>query len=390
MSQSDRPAVSIVRAVDCHSAEALLDPLKEACDLIGGLESLIMAGDTVLLKPNLVRPAHYTTGITTNPHLVEAAAILCRRAGAKRLVIADGACVGASTIEAFEQTGLTAVAERQRCELIDLANAPFEYVANPLAKKMKRIRIPKALLEANVVVNMPVMKTHDALEVSLGLKNMKGMLQTDDKKRFHKWGLVQSIIDLNHIVLPELTIMDGTIAMEGVGPTAGDPVNLGLILASKDTVAVDTVACEIMGFTLDEVGYVRKAGEAGLGCADLDAIEIEGMAVQDARRPFKRSEIDSELLAEYGIELYACDACSGCANAVQNFICHMAKQGKMEALRDTILLYGQSVEELPVEATAGKRVIRLGSCTRKLVGYEHYYPGCPPFLFAMLDELGIA
>lgn len=348
-----------------------------------------MAGDTVMLKPNLVCPADYRTGIVTNPHLVEAAAMLCHKAGAKRIIIADGACVGVSTEEAFEVVGLRDVAARQKCELVDLANAPFEHAMNPLGKKMKRIRIPRVFLESNVVINMPVMKTHDALDISLGLKNMKGLLQTDDKKRFHKWGLVQSIIDLNQLAKPELTIMDGTIAMEGLGPTAGEPVNLGLILASKDVVAIDTVAREIMGFSGDEAAYIGLAGEAGIGCADLSEITIEGIPLDQARHPFKRAQLEPAVLAEFGIDLYADDACSGCANAVQNFLGHMMKQGQLEELRDTVLVYGQSVRELPVERVQGKRVIRLGSCTRKLSAYENYYPGCPPYLFAMLADMGL-
>ena len=199
MPQSDTPVVSIVRCDAYHSADAILEHVRQACDLVGGLESLIMPGDTVLLKPNLVQPYPYETGTTTNPHLVEALVRLCREKGARRVVIADGSCVGADTWKAFENCGLVEVAERTGAELVDFTKSEFQYVVNPLAKKMKRIRIPKDFIESNVVIDLPVMKTHDSLEVSLGLKNMKGLLQTSDNKRFHKWGLAQSIVDLNHI-----------------------------------------------------------------------------------------------------------------------------------------------------------------------------------------------
>ncbi len=390
MSQSDQPTVSVVRCGEVHDASALLEPVREAFDLIGGLESVIMAGDTVLLKPNLVSPVNYENGAVTNPHLVEAVAILCEEAGARHVVIGDGACVGASTEEAFDVTGLRDMAARHGYELVDFTHAPFQYVVNPLAKKMRRIRLPQAFLEANVVIDMPVMKTHDVLEVSLGVKNMKGLLQTDDKKRFHKWGLVQSVVDLIQIAKPDITLVDGTIGMEGSGPTWGEPVGLGLLLASKDVVAADTVAAEIMGYTLDEADYIRQAAMAGVGCCDMDQIQVLGLPVDEVRHPFRRSSIDPALLDELGIELYPMDACSGCANAVQNFLIFLANHGRLEEMRDTILLYGQSVEELPPEATEGKRVIRIGSCTRSLIGYGHYFPGCPPFLYPMLKELGLA
>ena len=389
MPQSDSPVVSIVRCDAYDSVEAILEHARSACDLIGGLESLIMPGDTVLLKPNLVQPYPYETGTTTNPHLVEAIALLCREKGARRIVIGDGSCVGADTRKAFEDCGFTGIANRIGAELVDFANSEFQYVVNPLAKKMKRIRIPLAFIESDVVIDLPVMKTHDSLEVSLGLKNMKGLLQTADKKRFHKWGLAHSIVDLNHIARPDLTIIDGTVGMEGAGPTSGEPVNLGLLLASKDVVAADRVALEVMGFSLDEVPYIRMAAESGIGCADLNEIEIEGLAIDEARHPFKRNSIDPDLLTEMGIEFVACDACSGCANALASFMGMLNRRDALETMRNTVFLYGQNVRELPEERTRGKRVIRMGSCTRKLIGYGHYLPGCPPYPYHMLKDLGL-
>lgn len=387
MSQSDAPVVSIVKCAAYDSAEAIREHVREACDLIGGLESLIMPGDTVLLKPNLVLPIPYEAGATTNPHLVEALAGLCREAGARRIVVGDGACVGASTEEAFDACGYRAVVERTGCELVDFTKDEFVPVMNPLARKMNRIHIPRSFIEADVVIDLPVMKTHDSLEVTLGLKNMKGLLRTADKKRFHKWGLAQSIVDLNHLARPDLTIVDATVGMEGSGPAAGEPVNLGLLLASKDVVAADAVALEVMGFTLDEVDYIRLAAEQGIGCADLGRIEVAGLSVEEVRRPFKRNSVDPAVLADKGIELVACDACSGCANALASFLGMLANMDALDDFRDTVFLYGQSVERLPEEHVSGRRIIRVGSCTRRLVGYGHYLPGCPPYPYHMRDDL---
>ena len=389
MIQSDAPAVSIVRCEPYDSLEVVRPHVRRALDLVGGLESLIMPGDTVLVKPNLVGAYHYESGATTNPHVVEAVIELVREAKAGRIVIGEGSAVGTRTADAFEACGMNAIAERHRCDIVDFTHDDVLYAVNPAARKMRRIRLPRTFLEANVVINLPVMKTHDALDYSGGLKNMKGLLQTDDKKRFHKWGLAQSLVDLAHIAMPDITLMDSTVAMEGPGPAFGDPVGLGLLLASKDTVALDAVALEIMGFSLDEIEYVRMAGEAGLGCTDLESIEVLGEPVADVRRPFKRNAVSRETLAEYGIELLACDACSGCSNAVASLVTAYGKGGALDLLRDTVLMYGQGVEKLPEERTAGKRVIRIGSCTRGLVGYGHYYPGCPPFLYAMMDDLGL-
>ena len=389
MSQSDKPAVSIVKCPDYDALKSVAPAVRRACDLVGGLESLIMPGDTILIKPNLVLPFSYEKGTTTNPYVVEAVALLCREKGAKRIVIGDGSCVGYDTQKAFDACGYRALAERVGAELVDFTIAETIPVANPLAKKMKRIAIPRVFLEADVVIDVAVMKTHDALEVSLGLKNMKGLLQTRDKKRFHKWGLAQALVDLGHIARPDFTILDGTVAMEGSGPAVGDPVGLGLLIASKDVVAADAVALEIMGFALDEVEYIKLAGEAGLGCTDLAAIDIEGEPIASVRRPFARNSIDPALLAKYGIELIPCDACSGCANTLASFMTGLARRDALDSMHDTIFLYGQSVCELPAERTAGKRIIRIGNCTRKLVGYGHYLPGCPPYPYHMMGDLGL-
>ena len=389
MSQADKPVVSIVKCPDYDSLADVEPAVRRACDLVGGLESLIMPGDTVLIKPNLVLPFPYKTGATANPYVVEALALISREKGAKRIIIGDGSCVGNDTEKAFDACGYRELAERVDAELVDFTRAETIPVANPLAKKMKRIEIPRVFLEADVVIDVAVMKTHDCMEASLGLKNMKGLLQTRDKKRFHKWGLAQSIVDLGHIARPDFTVLDGTVGMEGSGPAVGDPVGLGLLLASKDVVAADTVALEIMGFALDEVEYIKLAGEAGLGCTDLDAIEIEGESIADVRRPFSRNSIDPDVLAQYGIELVACDACSGCANTLASLMAGLARRDALESMRDTVFLYGQSVSELPPERTVGKRIIRVGSCTRKLVGYGHYLPGCPPFPYHMMSDLGL-
>ena len=194
-------------------------------------------------------------------------------------------------------------------------------------------------------------------------------------------------MDLNQIARPDLTIIDATVGMEGSGPAAGDPVNLGLLLASKDVVAADAVALEVMGFGLDEVDYVAQAAEQGIGCADLARIEVAGLPIDEVRRPFKRNSLDDALLAGKGIELVACDACSGCANALASFMGMLANMDGLDAFRDTVFLYGQSVERLPEERVAGRRMIRVGSCTRRLAGYGHYLPGCPPYPYHMRDDL---
>jgi uncharacterized protein (DUF362 family) len=370
------PRVSIIKCNDYHQVSAIKDRIKEAIDLIGGLESIVSPGDSVLIKPNFIAAYSYKTGVTTNPNVIFAIAELCREVGAKKVTVADGSAVGHDTDKVFDQLGLRQLARKYNCELVNLTKDEFTYVVNPMGRNIKRLRLPRTFIESNVMINVPVMKTHDALTVTLGLKNLKGIIHLSDKKRFHKWGLTQTIVDLAHLALPELTIVDGTIALEGMGPVVGKPVNLGLLLASTDTLAVDRVCMEIMGFSLNEIEYIKLAGELGLGCTDLSKITVLGEELKKAIRPFERVSIDPKTLSEMGIKVIECDACSGCNNMVNSYLYGLYTKGQLEKLRDCTLIYGQS-PHLP-DQTKG-RIIRLGICTRNTTLKEGIYvPGCPP------------
>jgi hypothetical protein len=231
-------------------------------------------------------------------------------------------------------------------------------------------------MEADVIINTPVMKTHDVFPATLGLKNMKGVLQEKDKKRFHKWGLAQSIVDLNKLVLPQVTVLDGTVGMEGMGPAHGTPVNLGIIVSSFDTVAADSVAAAAMGIDPLEIEYVKLASEQGLGCADFSRIEVVGLRIEEVKRPFKRLKLDFEGYREKGIEIYEKGACSGCRNMMEAFIAdHMESKGKLGLLDGYTLIFGQNVK-IP-DKYEGK-LVNVGLCTRKFREKGEYIPGCPP------------
>lgn len=372
----DKSTVAITKCRKYTDFNSVKDSIKNNLNNIGGLESLVSPGDTVMLKPNFLTKADYKTGVTTNPNVIFATAELCREVGARKVIVAEGAAIGNDTDDIYEELGITELAKKHNCTLINLLKDEFQYFINPLAKNMKRIRLPKIFLESNVVINLPVMKTHDALAVTLGLKNMKGIIHNSDKKRFHKWSLAQNVVDLGHLALPELTIMDGTIGLEGMGPVVGKPVGLGIILSSYDTIALDRVCLEIMGFSLDEVDYIKMAGEQGLGCTDITRINIIGEKIEDIKRPFERLSLDPEEFEKHGIKIISNDACSGCNNAINSYLygCYLDKT--LDKFKNSTLIYGQN-PRIP-EDTGGK-IICLGICTKShLNNGDLYIPGCPP------------
>ncbi len=372
----NKPQVAIAKCQKIHDYLSVRKAVKESLDLIGGLDSLVSPGDRVLVKPNLIAPYHYTTGATTSPHVIRALCELAKEAGARKVSIAEGSGVGSKTEEVFAVTGLKEISARIGVDLINLKKTKTVYLGIPNGKVFRRLKIPEVFMEADVVVNAPVMKTHDVFPATLGLKNMKGVLQEKDKKRFHKWGLAQSIVDLNKLVLPQITVLDGTVGMEGMGPTHGTPANLGIIISSFDTVAADSVAAAVMGIDPLEIEYVKLASEQGLGCADLSRIEVVGLRIEEVKRPFKRLKLDFASYREKGIEIYEKGACSGCRNTMEAFIAYyMESKGRLGLLKGYTLIFGQNVK-IP-DKYEGK-LVNIGLCTKKFREKGEYVPGCPP------------
>lgn len=375
--------VSVTRCQRTDDFNSVSKAVSDSTHLIGGLESLISRGDKVLMKPNIFSPYDYKTGAVTNPHVIKALCRLAKDAGAAKLIIAEGSNVGSKTKEAFVKSGISKISEEEKAELIDLKNTKTIYMGIPNGRIFRRIEIPEVIMETDVIINVPVMKTHDVFPATLGLKNMKGVIQEKDKKRFHKWGLAQSIVDLDKLVMPQLTVIDGTVAMEGMGPAHGTPVNFGIIISSFDTVAADTVAASVMGIDPVEIEYIQLAAEQGLGCADFSQIEVVGLLIQKVKRSFKRIQLNFEAFKKEGIEICEAGACSGCRQVIKTLLVDRLK-GNLSLLKGCTLIFGQTVE---IPKNIRGSLLCLGSCTRKYKDQGEYIPGCPPHPFDLIEYL---
>ena len=149
--------------------------------------------------------------------------------------------------------------------------------------------------EADVIISVPVLKTHDQAEMTLSLKNMKGLIHDKDKKELHRRGIFKGVADVVSALEPDLTIIDGLIGQEGLGPLYGIPVRLGLLLASRDLVAADSVASVLAGFEPAEIGTTVYAARKGLGTMKLDEIDVVGEPLDRVRRRFMRSHEDTRV-----------------------------------------------------------------------------------------------
>lgn len=250
--------VSICR----EQCDSIRDKVRCAVALLGGIAQFIRPGDTVLIKPNATGPAGADRGVTTHPEVVEATLELAIEAGAGRIIIGDG--TGSATLgtrKVFESCGYSYLAEKypEKFEFMDLNRQARVSVQVKEPYLLDHIDICQPVLDCDVLINLPVLKTHFITGVSVCMKNLKGCIPPAQKRYMHEVGVNKSVADLNAILTPTLNIVDGIIGSEGLGPKEGHPVGLGVILAGADPVAVDAVSCAVMGFDAGQIEHIRLA-----------------------------------------------------------------------------------------------------------------------------------
>ena len=274
--------VSIVRARGYDYAEVCA-AIQRSIKLTEGLEKLIKPGVRVFVKINHLSPASPAErGIVTHPVFVEAVLDLLKGAGAS--VIA-GDDIDSGSGDGFQVSGLRQACSRAGVALVNLKEAGFVEI-NCSGKLLQSVYVSKVALDADVIVNLPKFKTHSLALFTGGVKNMYGVIPHGQRIRFHgeypgPEDFSQVLTDIFSVMKPQLTVMDGVVAMEGEGPASGSLVKLGVILASTDAVALDVVAARIIGLAPLDIYTTRYAAERGLGIGDLRNIEIVGERLED-------------------------------------------------------------------------------------------------------------
>jgi uncharacterized protein (DUF362 family) len=344
--------------------------LNSAVERIGGWDRFVGRNDRVLLKPNLNGDG------CTNRDLVEALIRLLLDHSVKQIVIAESTFGDKNTTDMFfRKSGYAALAARYGIELLNL-NAS-EAVDVPVAGGLvlDKVRIAREVFEADKIINLPNMKVHYATGVSLSLKNLKGLLVGDEKKRFHEVGLDKAIVDLNRVVKVHLNIIDCISCMERMGPHGGDKLQLNLLLAGEHPAEVDYVGIQVMGYRLDEVGHLERYLEAH--CVDPSRIEIVGEPIDAVRHPFQKVAM-ANIIPE-GFRVHNRNACSSCMNAFL-LSCRFIE----ESPREPIDVYLGSMVEGDV---AEGMTIAFGNCCPGHVARDHRIQGCPPYPFLLRDRL---
>jgi uncharacterized protein (DUF362 family) len=311
---SKKEIVAIVRLKDGKVEKAV----QEAIELLGGIKEVTSGKDKIMLKPNLVAPDRQ---FTTNPEVVFSLAKLMKEAG-KKVLIGEGSAAAQSfnffnnqqfitkkkdildgmQQYVFDELGYSAMARTLDIPLINLHTG--EIVELPLEGGLvsNSIKLHKSLTEVDLVCSVPIMKTHVLATVTLTMKNLIGLYPGSEYYAMRSWlhdralekgskGVAYEILDVNRAVPTGLSVIDATLAMEGNGPTAGTPVELGLIIAGTSPLATDMVGASIMGFEPYEIPMFQLAHKMNMTPKTLSDIDIRGLSIDQVKRPFVRPEI---------------------------------------------------------------------------------------------------
>ncbi len=378
----NRPQVSVVRATSLPS------DLERCLALLGGAARFAKRGDRVLIKPNFGVPRPPESAVITDPELVFALADLFLANGA-RVTIGESCVTGFELAKVFEALDVPARAAKRGIALVDLRRDRWVELAIPDSLVLTSVRVARSALEADLIVNVPKMKTHVETTVTLALKNIKGLLVGNEKARLHQLdapvpdlnALEAAVADLNAVIPPTLNVIDGIVAMEGGGPMEGQPVAMGVLVAGDNRVAVDVVACDLMGIDPATVQHLSLAAKRGLGPATPAEVEVLGDDLAGLRRPFRRPDwLDFALPA---VELLEAGACSGCAGGIRQALRGMRDHPAVLSAERMVRVHVGAKVEGP--AVADDLVV--GNCAIRRLRAGRPVPGCPPLFGKMRLEM---
>ncbi len=262
------------------------------------IDANLRGKERVFIKPNMSHP-EYIPGVVTDPIMLKQLVSLLRD-NVEEVIVGESNGFNYPCASAFKDTGIEPAVKAGGGTVINLSvdkrirvklrNSPFA---------LKELVLPKTVLEADAIVDVALMKTHEFTMFSGAIKNLFGCVP--DNRRIFLHPYLQEVLHaLYRILKPKLVVMDARVALEGNGPTKGNPVRMDLFLTSKDALAVDVIASRIMGLKLDEVSYldyIAKKERFG-----AEEISVQGVQVKDVMRKFEPPRIDLPVRAQ--MEIY--------------------------------------------------------------------------------------
>ena len=257
---------------------ASYDDVRGAVKSAFKLFPVMITGKKVLIKPNVLRSSEAEEGIVTHPAVLKAVVEEVEEMKPASLIVGDnpGLFNYGANEESFEKTGLMSAAKDY---YENIGNDSVMVDFNP--DFIPSVSISRSILEADIIISLPKFKTHGLTVMTGAIKNSYGFLPGAQKSRLHRVAgsperFHDVIVDVFRLRVPDFFIVDAVIGMEGNGPASTDLRNIGLILASNDAVALDSVIARMMGLDPGRLRFLKKAKKIGLGDHDLDKIKIIG------------------------------------------------------------------------------------------------------------------
>lgn len=396
----EKSRVSIVKSPVTPDAARIDEMIREAVDLLGGMSAFVSPGDTVVIKGNFFAP--YPPPVIVDRRTVAALVRQLYAAGASSVTLCEAVSVGTklgrgqSTAFVLDEMGIRDAAEAAGAKVVCLEDEVRVRVKIPDGKSIGEVSYPKLMLDCDVLIDLPCMKTHGMTFVTLGMKNFQGILDDGEKYYAHRDDLEQKLVDLFKIRKPDLTLIDGITAMEGNGAgESGLPHPMNMYIASADVVAADCVATACMGIEdIFSVPINRIADYDGIGNGKLEQIEVVGAAIDDVKEKFLWPDTylypqDRRVTATYpNVDFRIGGACRQCWMMA-------AGVGKMLSRvtgEDFTVLVGSDPKLPNGVNTPLENVVILGDCAMSATGCIKELrnqmlleekgvmaPGCPPY-----------
>jgi len=309
----------------------------------------------VALKPNLVNSNPASDGATTHPEVVEGIILFLKEYGVKSISIIESSAIGYSTKRSFKNCGYENLSSKYNVPLYDLKNDNIVYKTH----SGFQLGLCSKALDTDFLVNVPVLKSHCQTRMTCNLKNLKGCIPDDEKRRYHTMGLHKPIAALNALMKTSYCVVDG-ICGDLSFEEGGSPVTSNRIIVGRDPVMVDSFCAELIGYKPDDITHLKIAQEIGVGkffTPDTKVIELN-----TENKPLNKTS-GSRLANRYQHLINDDSACSVCYSSLVYALYRLGNNVSKK------LYIGQGFQGKNPDG------IGIGNCA---AGCTKYVPGCPP------------
>jgi uncharacterized protein (DUF362 family) len=341
---------------------------------------------SVLLKVNTGFKGPQGTGLCTHPETVRGAIRFFKEQSFDKIYVGDSSITGVDNWEALKAAGIFDLCEEMEVTCVNLDEADMVKVDIPDGVIVKELKFSSLVFDVDVVVSMPVMKTHMYTGATLSIKNMKGAMHKLNKTVLHRIltpspdpekGRVLDfgIAEMARICYPDYALIDGFVAMEGFGPSGGTSKELGVVLASNEPIACDLVAIRLMGMAWDDISHLNIIAEEK--SISVEDINVEPENYMDYAQKFKLAS-EKELMESYSnITIIDKGACSGCHATMIAFL--KVHGEKISKDRDVRIYLGKDLKDEDFEGDFNKKeCFLIGNCTARYKDSYGFCKGCPP------------